>query len=398
MRGSSGWLLADEEYLPPMFEGGEITLALVTTVTAVAIVFGLIVWNHRSMKRTLQCHSCRHPFHQSHPDRCIECGKRWRNKPFLSLWITFPLITIIVISGLTYPAWQAYKWSAARGFSPPLPKYKYTLVHRYPTGHEVFRKYARDYRLGSEGNDLLLHIPDDDTEIHLGSGSRQNDGSAMYGPLPVDITGDGLLDVVVSGRAGYWHHLKVFSLQPDGSFIKTLDADGYFQALLQDLDHDGTFELIEGDSGFSYTFAPRAFFDVPSMTSSFDGTSWVCDTEFMMRPPPDPSAFNEMKERLRGNDWSEWPDPDEFMYPMLNDGSRELWSAMLDLTYAGHGRMALDLHESVWPDDAGNKDAGLDYFLRTLREDSSIWEDLKAMQDPPVVEFESIPESERKSD
>ena len=87
-----------------MFEGGEITLALVTTVTAVAIVFGLIVWNHRSMKRTLQCHSCRHPFHQSHPDRCIECGKRWRNKPFLSLWITFPLITIIVISGLTYPA------------------------------------------------------------------------------------------------------------------------------------------------------------------------------------------------------------------------------------------------------------------------------------------------------
>ena len=105
-----------------------------------------------------------------------------------------------------------------------------------------------------------------------------------------------------------------------------------------------------------------------------------------------------MKERLRGNDWSEWPDPDEVMYPMLNDGSRELWSSMLDLTYAGHGRMALDLHESVWPDEAGNKDEGLDYFLKTLREHSSIWEDLKAMQDPSVVEFESIADPERKTE
>lgn len=387
-----------------MFEGGEITLALVTTVTAVAIVFGLIVWNRRSMKRTLQCHACRHPFHQSHPDRCIECGKRWRNKPFLSLWITFPLITIIVISGLTYPARQAYKWSAARGFSPPLPMYKYTLVHRYPTGHEVFRKYARDYRLGSEGNELIVRSPDDDTETFLGGGSRRNDGYGIYGAsvvpasaLPLDITGDGLLDVVVVGRAGYIRMIGVYSLQPDGSFVQTLDSGGYFGASLQDLDGDGTFELIESDSRFSYTFAPRAFFSVPSMTSSFTGTSWVCDTEFMKRPPPEPDDFEKMKERLRGNDWSEWPDQDEFMYPMLNDGSRELWSAMLDLTYAGHGRMALDLHESVWPDDAGNKDAGLDYFLKTLREYSSIWEDLKAMQDPPVVEFESIPEPEPTS-
>ena len=67
---------------------------------------------------------------------------------------------------------------------------------------------------------------------------------------------------------------------------------------------------------------------------------------------------------------------------------------MLDLTYAGNGRIALDLHESVWPEAAGNKDEALTYFLTTLRRHSSIWDDLPGMQEPPVAEFESLPDPE----
>ena len=396
MHETSGYPGVLADLPPPMFVGDEITFALSTTGVAAALVIALIVWNRRVINRKSNCRSCGHPFHRSHPDRCIDCGRLWRNKPLLPVWIMLPLVLIILTCGLAYPARQAYWWSWERGWSPPLPKYKYEIIHRYPTGHTAIRKYARNQYLGL-GNSLVLRSPHSDAEIEL-TLEGIADAYGLYGPLPVDITGDGLLDVVVVGEAGYLDLIGVYSLQPDGSFVQTLDSGGYFGALLQDLDGDGTFELIESDSGFSYTFAPRAFFAVPSMTSSFDGTSWICDTEFMKKPPPNSRAFNEMKERLRGNDWSKWPDPDEFIYPMLNDGSRELWSAMLDLTYAGHGQMALDLHESVWPYDAGNKDDGRAYFLKTLREHSSIWEDLKAMQDPPVVAFESIPEPESPSE
>ncbi|HAW95344.1 MAG TPA: hypothetical protein DCX60_03615 [Phycisphaerales bacterium] len=381
---------------PPMFVGDEITFAISTTGVAAVLVIALIVWNRRVINRKSNCRSCGHPFHRSHPDRCIDCGRIWRNRPLLPVWIMLPLVLIILTCGLAYPTRQAYLWSRERGWSPPLPMYKYKIIHRYPTGHTAILKKARNTYLGL-GNSLVLRSPHSDAEIELTLDGIA-DGYGLYGPLPVDITGDGLLDVVVVGETGYLHLIGVYSLQPDGSFIQTLDSGGYFEASLQDLDGDGTFELIESDSRFSYTFAPRAFFSVPSMTSSFTGTSWVCDTGFMKRPPPEPDDFEKMKERLRENDWSEWPDPDEFMYPMLNEGSRELWSAMLELTYAGHGQLALDLHESVWPDDAGNKDEGRAYFLKTVREHSSIWEDLKAMQDPPVVAFESIPEPESTSE
>ena len=397
MHESAGyfWVLAD--YPPPMFVGDEITFALSTTGVAAALVIALIVWNRRVINRKSNCGSCGHPFHRSHPDRCIDCGRLWRNKPLLPLWIMLPLVLIILTCGLGYPARQAYWWSSERGWSPPLPKYKYEIIHQYPTGHTVIREWARNQWL-EPGNILILRSPHSDAEIELGFGGRKTDGFDLCSSLPLDITGDDLLDIRVCGRGGYEHILRVFSLKQDGSFVKSLEASGYFPAMLKDLDLDGTFELIEEDSMFSYSFAPRASFDVPSMTSSFNGTSWACNPEFMKRPPPDSVEFNEMKKRLRREDWSEWPDPDAMMYPMLNDGSRELWSAMLDLTYTGNGQVALALHESVWPDDAGNKDEGLDYFLKTLREKSSIWEDLRSMQDPPVVEFESIPEPEPKSE
>ena len=387
----SSWLLAD--YPPPMFVGHEITLALITTATAVACVIGLILWNRWSMKRTIRCRSCGHPFHPSHPDRCIDCGRTWRSKPLFPRWVMVPVLLLMITAGLAYPARQAYRWSAERGWSPPLPKYAYTLVHRYPSGHTVVRKWARNQML-EPGNVLLLRSPGGQDEVVVGWGSWVDRGPGLDLSIPPDITGDGLLEVVVLGGEGYMHTRTIFSLQPNGSFVKILDDEHYFQSSLGDLDRDGAYELFSSDSRFSYSFAPRIAFSVPSMIFSYDGTTWTCSPELMKRPPPDARELEALEKRLRGNDWSRWPDPDETVYPLLNEGSRELWSTMLDLTYAGNGRIALDLHESVWPEAAGNKDEALTYFLTTLRRYSSIWDDLPGMQEPPVAEFESLPDPE----
>ena len=384
----TSWLLADE--LPPMFVGDESTLAIATTGTAAAFVIGLILWNHWWMKRTYRCRSCGHPFHQSHPDRCIDCGRTWRNKPLLPWRIMAPLLLLIIAAGLAYPARQAYRWSAERGFSPPLPMHAYKFVHRYPSGHTVVRRWARNQML-EPGNRLLLRSPDAENEVHMALGSGIDRGPNLDLSIPPDITGDDLLDVVVLGHEGYMHTMRIFSLQPDGSFVQILDDEGYFQATLGDLDQDGVFELLISESKLCYSFAPRVSFPMPSMVFSYDGRSWSCNPELMRRPPPDAQELEEMKQRLRGNDWSSWPDPDRTIYPLLNDGSRELWSTMLTLIYSGNGRVALDLHESVWPEEPGNKDEALSYFIGTLHVHSTIWNVLPGMQEPPVAELQWLP-------
>ena len=177
------------------------------------------------------------------------------------------------------------------------------------------------------------------------------------------------------------------ALGPGPRLETWIEIDNYGGTGLRDIDEDGVPELLHADSELGYGFAPRCCFALPEVVQRFDGKEWGIDLESMKRPPPSREQIDAWITKLRALDWSTWPEDrsdDYIAYPLLNDGSRALWERMVALVYEGNGRVAMELHEAVWPEEPGNKVDASQHFLEVLEAQSSIWNRLADHQSPPI--------------
>jgi len=114
------------------------------------------------------------------------------------------------------------------------------------------------------------------------------------------------------------------------------------------------------DFNFAYWNASFADSPAPLVVLSYDPArrEYAADALAMRKPPPAADELAQQAAKLRKI--YEELRPDE-----LNS---DLWSAMLDLIYAGNAASARSLLDQAWPPDKPDKDAFLKDFIKQLWE------------------------------
>ena len=114
------------------------TLALVGCILAPTIGTVVLVLGHaRRYRGGSLCHACGYDLRGTRATTCSECGARvdpdTDRRPIRGIW---RWVVILWIVGLAWPTYQAVLWSRARGWTPPLPRYRVEVLRIYSTGHQ----------------------------------------------------------------------------------------------------------------------------------------------------------------------------------------------------------------------------------------------------------------------
>jgi hypothetical protein len=138
---------------------------------------------------------------------------------------------------------------------------------------------------GSLGDIQLLDTMDGSawTATWMASG-----GSCLHGLLTGDVTGDGLVDLVVSNHCA--GEVRVLAGRPFGQFAPVQHSDpirSLTAVVLANLDGDGQQEIVAGAGcqQFDCTFGPRGHLFV--FKSESDGTLLLGNDRFVLQPPRD---------------------------------------------------------------------------------------------------------------
>ena len=168
--------------------------------------------------------------------------------------------------------------------------------------------------------------------------------------LDKDITGDGIPDLIVGSWTGGAHccfDYRIFSLGPKFRLFGIINGlDSHFS--FKDLDGDGACEAIGYDCNFRYWHECFAYSPAPLVILSLKNGK-IELAKAMMK-----------QNRLSEKDFESLAKPLEFQ--MIVNPSKlakvpprsvfinsKLWSAMLNLIYAGNGAQAWQLFDKVWP-------------------------------------------------
>ena len=156
-----------------------------------------------------------------------------------------------------------------------------------------------------------------------------------------DITGNGRTNLVISnwtGGAHCCHFLHIFELDKNLKKLVTIEALSSSIRLV-DLDHDGYPEIEFWDGAIDEQFACFAGSPGGRVVLKFRKDHYEVATQLMKKPMPTLKKINRLKQDLvRAFEEEESPD---LPYPFLE--------ALMELSYSGHFKLALQLADETWP-------------------------------------------------
>lgn len=368
-------------------------VGIALTLASIAVIGTVILFIHaRLIYPSRRCPRCGYDRTHAESEVCTECGVRPASGTIrLPPWSTIGCIILLWIVTLGWPAYKAYRWSEARGWTPPLPAYRIESVRSFSTGHTLQRLHCRNPF--SPDHPFVLRVVDaggTECVAYPCDGCGGSIGLWTMDDAPEDIDGDGFADVIFvvsSSGTQCFATYTCYRLAPDGSAVLAWTRNDGCHAVFQDVDADGVVEIETSDE-YRYVFACGACLN-PYVRTVYQlrDSEWKLDPEAMRTPPPDQATFDEMKRTLLTHDWSAAIVEDGPYDPFYTKAVGELWSVMLDLIYEGNGRTAVALLDAVWPEHLDNRTAALAFFIEQVREYTGrrgTWEAIDGMQDPPV--------------
>lgn len=211
----------------------------------------------------------------------------------------------------------------------------------------------------------------------------------------VDITGDGVSDVVVAGYSGGIHccyQYDVYSLKPPARKYDQIDG-AHSPIQFVDIDGDGKFEAIGNDWTFAYWETCFADSPAPLVILSPTERGYELNVPLMKLRPPSKNELIALVEECGGevNEDREQVKATGIMYhdqPSLAVRPA-VWSTMLDLIYTGNSKFAWKFLDMYWPDGEnasygfdGEKDLSKSQFKKEFLDQlssSPYWKELKAL-------------------
>lgn len=181
-----------------------------------------------------------------------------------------------------------------------------------------------------------------------------------------DITGNGITNLVISnwtGGAHCCHFLNIFELGKKFKKLVTIEALSSSIQLI-DLDHDGYPEIEFWDGSIDYQFACFAGSPGGRVVLKFKKDHYEVATHLMKKPTPTARKMKRLKQNLvRAFRDEKGPD---LSYSFLE--------ALMDLSYSGHFKLALQLADETWPSEKPGLEKFKNEFSQALQ-DSRYWKE-----------------------
>ena len=189
-----------------------------------------------------------------------------------------------------------------------------------------------------------------------------------------DITGDGVPELVITEWSGGNHcclTIHIFTIGNKFRKIGEIWAMHSTTTEFDDLDHNGSLELILRDWTFAYWNSGFADSAAPEIILRHREGEYILATDLMRKRAPTRRDLSEKVERLWREGW-----------PKDSKPPSALWREMLDFIYSGNADVAWQFLAMVWPPEVPGKEKFLRQFQAQLAE-SPYW--------PQIREFNSLP-------
>ena len=190
------------------------------------------------------------------------------------------------------------------------------------------------------------------------------DGPDLYSGR--DITGNGISNLIVlnwTGGSHCCHFLHIFELGKKFRRLITIEA-GSSSIRLIDLDHDGFPEIEFWDGAIDYQFASFAGSPGGRIVLKFRKDHYEVATQLMKKSAPSAKKMQALKNKLSV----------AFAKETSPDLPYEFLDAMMDLSYSGHFKLALQLADKVWPAEKSGLEKFKNEFSQALR-NSLYWKE-----------------------
>jgi len=203
-------------------------------------------------------------------------------------------------------------------------------------------------------------------------------------PNIIDITGDGIPDLVVETFSGGAHCCYTYYLYSLGkkfkpiAVLETKDSSLRFQ----DLDGDSIYEILGRDYTFAYWQTYFADSPAPEVILRHTGEGYHLALDLMRKSPPSEEELSKQITDVR----RQFGDPvmETFQDPAWRTARvpSSLWETMLDLIYGGNSQVAWDFFSRAWPKNEKGENEFLAAFKAKLQT-SPYWADLKTTMPSP---------------
>ena len=179
-----------------------------------------------------------------------------------------------------------------------------------------------------------------------------------------DITGNGSANLVISnwtGGAHCCHFLHIFELDKNLKKLVTVEALSSSIRLV-DLDHDGYPEIEFWDGAIDEQFACFAGSPGGRVVLKFRNDRYEVATDLMKKSAPTAKRIKRLKRDLVSAFKKE--DSPDLPYPFLK--------ALMELSYSGHFKLALQLADETWPSEKSGLEKFKKEFSQALQ-NSQYW-------------------------
>ncbi len=180
-----------------------------------------------------------------------------------------------------------------------------------------------------------------DNHYHFGNHFEPNSDEPTDIFSGRDITSNGRTNLVISnwtGGAHCCHFLHIFELGKNLKKLVTVKALSSSIRLV-DLDHDGYPEIEFWDGSIDYQFASFSGSPGGRVVLKFRKDHYEVATHLMKKPMPTAKKMKRLKQDLK-RAFKEKESPD-LPYPFLR--------TLMDMSYSGHYKLALQLADETWP-------------------------------------------------
>ncbi len=261
--------------------------------------------------------------------------------------------SLIFFSGSSNAAFNDPIWVKSEIGS--FKNYEVQVFNNYDTGEgyfEIFKNGKSIYR--EDGFAFKIGLIHDNKTIAMG----------------MDITGDGIPDLVVSEWTGGAHccfKFHIFEIGRTFKKIAVLDGGDELGSHFEDINNDKKLEFITRDWTFQYWKTDFAASPAPRVILRYSKGKYSIAEDLMFKPGPERAEFRKKAKEIKSEkSWRKGNPP-----PVL-------WGYMLDLIYTGHEDLALKFIKLAWPVDV----TGQDEFLKEFREQlatSPYWPQIQEM-------------------
>lgn len=297
------------------------------------------------------------------------------------IWTTIVAIAIITSFGCVYADdSSAQPKIIKQERQARLAREKHVILKRIKINDKYsFRTYE-----DSEGcigyeilhNGKVVHAPECEN-IVCSLNAKDLEGVGALPPIGVNITGDGIQNLVVGCSSGGSHcctDITIYSLANSLKVIKEFNCP-YCTFNLVDLDGDGTYELIMTDSIFqswAIRFGADEGYVNQEVILRYKEGDYHIAPDLMKKFPNkiDPPSLKEIANELDDSNEYEPSEPEK--------GLLELSRYMTALIYVGRGNEAFDFCHKVWPQSRKGEKEFIAAFKEQLAQ-SPYWPGIKEL-------------------